>query len=322
MARPELPSLPCLPMRGSLLLGLALLWPLACAGSHSGASDATQPTAAADAAEDGGEGTQTAGADSARAAGTRFEVRVPPKGSVREDETEQSMHLELVHRQGKGKRTLVQETLQRTKTRTTVLAATEEAITEKRVEYLEGSSEQRIGNRKQSIPNPLIGKTYVLRLSGGKLVATGQGGRTVTEYERERLVRDNPNLGKPSQFAALIPRRPIRVGEQLSPDPRVLAAAFGKRDVEVNRAAFTLAGLREREDTRLGAFDVSLTIVETTEQTVNQTELEGTVVLQAATCWPEEIDLEGRVSVVGKPPNEAELRGSGTVRIQVRSTYE
>ena len=322
MARLEAYGLPCASMHRSLLLGTMLLLPFGCAGSHPRASNASQPTSATEPVGDGGEGTQSTGTDSGHAAGTLFEVRVPPKGSVREDETEQSMHLELVHGQGQRKRALVQETLQRAKTRTTVLAATDDAITQKRVEYLEGSSEQRIGDRVQRNPNPLIGKSYVLRLSGGQLVATGKGGQAVTDYERERLVRDNPNLGKPSQFAALIPRRPIRVGEQLSPDPRLLAAAFGKRDVEVSRATFTLASLRKREGTQLGVFDVSLAIVETTEQTTNQTALQGTVVLQTATCWPEQTDLEGRISVVGKPPNEAKLRGNGTVRIQVRSTYE
>jgi hypothetical protein len=305
-----------------LLLGLTLLSLLGCAGSHPGATDASQSTSAADAAGDGAERAQPAGAESADAAGTLFEVRVPPKGSVRVDESEQSMHLELVQRQGQRKRTLVQETLQRAKTRTTVLAATENAVTEKRVEYLEGTSEQRIGNRKQSVPNPLIGKTYVLRLSGAELVATGKGGQAVSEYERERLARDNPNLGKPSQFAELIPRRPVGVGERLSPDPQALAAAFGKRDVEVTQAAFTLRRVSERKGTELGHFEVSFTVAETSEKTVNRTELKGTVVLQTATCWPEEIDLEGRVSVEGKPPNEAELQGSGTVRIQVRSDYE
>jgi hypothetical protein len=299
-------------MHRLLLLGLTLLSLFGCAGSHPGATDASQPASGVATSGDGAERAQPGGADSGDAGGTLFEVRVPPKGSVRVDESEQSMHLELVQRQGQRKRTLVQETLQRAKTRTTVLDATENAITEKRVEYLEGTSEQRIGNRKQDIPNPLIGKTYVLRLSGGQLVATGKGGQAVSEYERERLVRDNPNLGKPSQFAALIPRRPVGVGERLSPDPQALAAAFGKRDVEVAQAAFTLRRVSEREGTELGHFEVSFTVAE----------LQGMVVLQTATCWPEEIDLEGQVSVEGKPPNEAALRGTGTVRIQVQSTYE
>jgi hypothetical protein len=309
-------------MHGLLRFCLVVVLVVGCAGSHPGASADSQPTSPAAATEDGGDLAQTAGAETGDAAGVVFQARVPPKGSARVDETEQHSRLEFSRRDGGSTESLVQELQTHSKMRTTVLAVNGEAVVKKRVEYLEGKSEQRIGDRKQGIPNPLIGKTYVLERSDGRFTATRKGGQPVSDYERERLLQDHPNLGQPSPFAALIPRRPIRVGEQLSPDPRVLAAAFGKRDVEVNRAAFTLAAVREREGTRLGAFDVSLTIVETTEQTINQTELEGMVVLQAATCWPEEIDLEGRVSVAGKPPNEAELRGSGTVKIQVRSTYE
>lgn len=309
-------------MYKTLLLGLALLPPLGCAGSSPAARDAPQSAAGPASSAQAGEPAEAANAESDDSAGTLFEVRVPPKGSARVDESEQVMRVELVQRQGKRKQSLVQETVQRSKTRNTVLAANETAITTKRVEYLEGSNEQRIGNRVQRSPNPLLGKSYVLKLSGGKLVANGEGGRAVTEFERERLVQDNPNLGKPSQFAELLPRRPIRVGEQLSPDPRALAAAFGKRDVEVSQATFTLASVTEREGTELGQFEVSLTMVESTPQTVNEIELQGTVLLQTATCWPEEIDLQGRISVKGKPPHESAVQGSGTLKVHVRSQYE
>jgi hypothetical protein len=256
------------------------------------------------------------------ASGATFTPRVPHPGSVRIDESLNRVRLELSQRQDNRTTTVVQQTTQRLKTRTTVLAANEAAVTKKRVEYLQGLREQRLGDRVERVTNPLQGKTYLLEIQGGRLLATGPRGESISDYERELLVEQNPHLGKPSGFAVLLPHRPLGIGERLTPDPAALAEVFAAPGAEVREAYIVLIAVVEQQGGRQGRFEVGFTVVDAREQSIVETQLGGTVVLQADTCWPLEVSLSGPVRVEGKPPNRRELRGSGEASTLVRSRYE
>ena len=227
----------------------------------------------------------------------RFLIRVPQPGHVSVVEKRGFSRVEMTQRDQQGLDTVVQTIRERIKLRSTVLAANDRAVWKKRVEYLEWEHERRMGNQVERIPNPLIGKTYVVQFEGGAFRATNPAGDAVSEYEQERLQQDHPQLGKPSHFAALLPDRPIAVGARLEPEAARLAEAFGQRGVEVRDVLFTLT------------------------DSLSEARMVGTAVLEAATCWPVEVSLSGQVKIEGRPPNPTELRGTGEVKLQVVSSY-
>jgi len=203
-----------------------------------------------------------------------------------------------------------------------VLATRGAAVTKKKVEYLDGQSEQRVGDRVQQVPNPLLGKTYLLESRGGQLRVSRPDGAPVSDYERERLELEHANLGRPSAFASLLPDREIRVGERLTPDPGTLAEAFGKHDVQVEQASIVLEAVDDEAREPVGKFRLSMKLVESGERTVRETELRGTVVIQIETGWPVLVDLSGPVRLEGAPPNPTELSGTGEVSLRVQTRYE
>jgi hypothetical protein len=261
-------------------------------------------------------------ATGAEARGVKFTVRTPQQGSVRIDDSTEELRLELSRGQGKKTVTVVQHTVRRVKTRTTVLAANDIAVTKKRVEYVDGMSEERLGDRTQRLPNPLLGKTYVLQLRDGRLRATGPEGQPISEYEHELLAAQNPHLGKPSQFAAMLPSRPLDAGEQITPDPAVLQQVYAGTTGEVRDATIVFEGLSDQGGQRLGRFRVRFTVVDLRDQTRVQTQLSGTVLLQVDTCWPVEVSLAGPVQIEAQPPDPARLRGQGEARTAVHTTYQ
>jgi hypothetical protein len=272
-----------------------------------GASPPAVPVSAAPAAPE-------ADAPSEDPSGVVFGRSAPKVGTVFLTESQQTLRVELEQRQGKQKVQLVQASSQRTKTRITILAVSGTAVTREKVEYLEGRSEQRLGDRVQDVPSPLVGKTYVLEARQGSLRATGADGAPVSDYESERLAQNHPNLGRPSGFIAILPDRPLTVGERLTPDAGALADAFGKRGVEVRDASLVLESAGEG----VGQFAVSFVLIETRENTTTETTLGGSVMLQADTSWPLETKLRGPVRVTG--PDE--LSGAGEVSIEVHTSAE
>ena len=254
--------------------------------------------------------------------GVVFRRRVPQPGTVIVARRHQRSRLELSQRRGGKRMTVVQGTDQRVETRTTVLVATDAAVTRKRVEYVGGASEQRIGDRVQRVPNPLLGKTYVLEARDAGLHVGGSDGAPVSDYERELLEREHGNLGRPSAFAALLPRRPVAPGERLRPDPETLARAFGQAGVQVRDASFVLQSLGEQDGRRLGTFRVAVTLVEEDEQTHRETRLGGRVVLRVDTCWPVAVELSGPIEIEGRSPDPSDLHGRGEVSLQVSTQYE
>jgi len=237
-------------------------------------------------------------------------------------ERSQESRIELSERRSRKLVSIVQGTLGRVKTRTTILATQGAAVTKKKVEYLEGQSEQRVGDRVQRVPNPLIGKTYVLESRGGKLLISRPGGAAVSDYERERLELEHANLGRPSAFASLLPEGAVRPGERLTPDPATLAEAFGKHDVQVEQASIVLEAVTDEGGEAVGKFRISMKLVESDERTVRETELGGTVLIQTETGWPVLVDLSGPVRLEGSPPNANELSGKGQVSLRVQTHYE
>ena len=292
----RIPGLPILPV--VIVLGCAAAPP---AGSTPAApSSPSDPESGAPAAEDPG--------------GAVFGRSAPKVGTVLVTETTQTLHVELTKRQGKQTVQIVQASTQHSKTRLTLLATSGAAVTREKVEYLEAASEQRIGDRVQQVPSPLVGKSYVLEARGESLHATGADGAPVSDYEAERLAQNHPNLGRPSGFVALLPDRPLAIGERIAPDPAALGEALGKRGVQVREPSLVLESAGEG----VGRFAVSFVLVEQRDGNTTETRLSGSVMLQADTCWPLEIDLRGPVRVTG--PDE--LAGSGTVTLEVHTSPE
>lgn len=306
-------------MRASPFVMLCLL--AACAG---GAPGAKTPASSAEAPA-GPTAPPAATAEAPPADGkTAFAFVLPKPGSQRVDRESFVLGIDVTmsengktlatEKSGEGKRML---------RHTTVLANDGKAITKKKVRYEELVKVSKKGEREQRVPSPLTGKTYVIALEQGKIVITGAGGETVSEVEREALLEDNKEFGKPPQFAAFVPKHPMAPGEKFSPPKEALADMFGGGggksygDVE-----FVFVGPEERGGKKVGKFDFSMTITDQRQGATTTIQAKGSVLLLVESGWPLELTLGGQVSVnaPGDKPNR-KVTGSGVLEMKLDAEY-
>ena len=253
---------------------------------------------------------------------TSFAFVLPKPGSQRKDRESFVLALEVQmtengklvasEKTGEGKR-MVRST--------TVLANDGKAVTKKKVHYEELVKVSKKGEREQRVPSPLTGKTYVIALEQGKVVITGGGGEPVSEVEREALLEDNKEFGKPPQFAAFVPKHPMAPGERFTPPKEVLADMFGDGksygDVE-----FTFVGPEERAGKKVGKFEFVMTITDQRQGATTTIRSKGAVLLLLESGWPIELELGGQVTVTapGDKPNR-KVAGSGTLEMKLAAEY-
>lgn len=284
------------------------------------AAPATQPAAPASSAKP---------ADAAGPAldgKTRFTFVLPKPGSRRIDRESFVLGLDIVmtengktlatEKSGEGKRMVRQ---------TTVLANDGRAVTKKKVRYEELVKVTKKGEREARVPSPLTGKTYVIALDQGKVVVESGEGERVSDVEREALLDDNKEFGKPPQFAGFVPKHPLAPGEKFTPPKEVLADMFGGGggSKSYGDAEFTFAGAEERAGKRVGRFDFSMTITDQRQGATTTILSKGKVFLLVESGWPLELELVGQVTVAapGDKPNR-KVSGTGVLEMKLAAEYE
>lgn len=253
---------------------------------------------------------------------TSFSFVLPRPGSQRKDRESFVLALEVQmtengklvasEKSGEGKR-MVRST--------TVLANDGKAVTKKKVHYEELVKVSRKGEREQRVPSPLTGKTYVIALEKGAIAITSSAGEPVSDVEREALLEDNKEFGKPPQFAAFVPKHPMAPGEKFTPPKEALADMFGGGksygDVE-----FTFVGPEERAGEKVGKFEFVMTITDQRQGATTTIRSKGAVLLLLESGWPIELELGGQVTVTapGDRPNR-KVAGSGSLEMKLAAEY-
>lgn len=315
-------------MRGILATFSLLGFALACAGKPPASSPAAAaepdsapvsvqpaPSTTAEAPEAGPDGR------------TRFTFVLPKPGSQRVDRESFVLGLDITmtegakvivtEKSGEGKRKL---------RHTTVLATDGRAITKKKVRYEELIKVAKKGEREQRVPSPLTGKSYVIALEQGKVVTTAADGRPVSDVEREELLQDNKEFGKPPQFASFVPKHPLAPGEKFAPTKEVLAEMFGGGDGGGDKSygdvEFTFVGPEVHDGKKVGKFEFTMTITDSRKGATTTIRAKGQVLLLLDSGWPVELVLGGQVSVSapGDKPRR-KVAGSGVLEMKLAAEY-
>jgi hypothetical protein len=278
------------------------------------------------------EGTGTGAAAVAEPpAGTTFTKEVPKVGTKRNEESKTDLSFNIkFKRAGKVIHGGDFEKTDVEKTRSEVLAVSDDAVTKVRVTFIEKYAAEGSGKgapKKKS--SPVTGKTYEVEAVGGKLVITREGGKPMSAAERKVVEKELKSLGKPDKMSAFIPNRPLIEGEKLPVTQAIVREMFGGGDdedeVSVDQATFTFRGTRNEGGKTHGLFDASLkiTVSPKGEDMGMLMGLTGKLVVDAATSQVLQVSLKGPITMRGKDTRaQGELEGEGSMSTSVSATYE
>ncbi len=258
---------------------------------------------------------------------TRFTFVLPKPGSERVDRESFVLGLEITMTEGAKVIATEKSGEGKSKLRhTTVMANDGRAITKKKVRYEELNQIVKKGDREQRIPSPLTGKSYVISLEQGKVLITAADSKAVSDVEREALLEDNKEFGKPPQFASFVPKHPLAPGEKFTPPKEVLAEMFGAGDGAGDKSygdvEFTFVGAEERAGKKVGKFEFTMTITDSRQGATTTIQAKGAVLLLLDSGWPLELVLRGQVTVSapGDKPKR-KVAGKGLLEMKIAAEY-
>lgn len=257
---------------------------------------------------------------------TRFVFVVPPSGTKRSEIETFDFKLDVtVSEKGKAIGSETSVDTKKMVRHSTVMENDGKVITAKKVHYEEMVKTSVKGARQISVPSPLTGKTYRVTLKDGAVVVTGLKNEPVSDVERDLVVEDNKDLGKPPGFASLLPGMALSAGEKFTPPPEALGELSGGqgsgrsfRDVE-----FTFKGPEDSAGKRVNRFDFSMLVEDTSSPLMTTIRMQGTVRLLSDTGWPVDSTMTGQITVAGpggKPSQKVD--GKGTIEAKRSARYE
>lgn len=106
-----------------------------------------------------------------------------------------------------------------------VLAVTGNLVTKMKVTYEENSEESTEGTKTKKKPDTLAGKTFIVEAVQGKVNVTTGEGKPVMGPAKLTLLKKFKNFGQQDKIEAALPKRPLKIGEEL-PE---LGAALGEQ---------------------------------------------------------------------------------------------
>jgi hypothetical protein len=309
-------------MRSSALVLLTGLLLSACGGAQQGPSSATNPGSppSEPAAVTGTDSPATPGELTASADGTTIRFTVPKVGSSRTETQDFALNMEVSEiDKGKKKRSERVVEQRHTLEHATVLATDGKAITKKKVRYDRHEISRARGEHMLDVPSPLTGKTYVLSLSGGKLVATRDNGEPVSDIEMEKLGEDNRSFGKPPKFSSFVPNRPLKPGDSFKPDRDALFEMFGPGDKQFGDVEFRFEGEEKVGNEPAARFSFVATIAEKSGVTMRS---KGHVLLMVNSGWPLELVMNADVTLEapGGAPGQT-VAGAGKAQMRLAAEY-
>ncbi|MEL6179670.1 MAG: hypothetical protein AAFS10_11995, partial [Myxococcota bacterium] len=189
--------------------------------------------------------------------------------------------------------------------RFTVQATRKNIITKVRVDYTQKLHEASAADGDSHTTSPLEGRSYIVKSSkkGGFTVRSVRGKKVPTVHEGE-VRADYRNFGEGDAFDALIPERPIAVGEQFRPPRRAAAKTFGLEEPygKLDRFVMTLERLDDLGDMRVAVFGAELHFTWRQEDegvvTTTTKKLAGPVTFDIDTGRLLSVHIDGPVKVV------------------------
>jgi hypothetical protein len=247
--------------------------------------------------------------------------RAPAPGDVRVEERRAQMKLKM-HRGGPPWPEKLDQGLdQQERVRITILAVAHGGVvTKKRIELLEQRRERRVGERIDRTPSPVLGKAYDLDYSGNEVLVSRADGTPVSAYEQATLLVEYAGGGRRNGLGAILPKRPLNVGETFELPPEGAIEMFGQPGKQAQAGALRLT--LKAADTVHATFAVEVRLTLTESGMTTTRDLDGTVTLERATGWPTAVHIQGTLELTGQTQAPGTILGEGTMALDVVTQYE
>ncbi len=191
---------------------------------------------------------------------------------------------------------------------TEALAVAAGEVTSERVTYTTWTESTRTGGQDHPTPTPAAGKTYVVTVSGGQLLVTGDGGAAISEDERAAVAKEEKDLLSPHKMEKFLESQRIELGKPVDVPGSVMGNLSPE---ETGHMTLTYRGM----DGGLARFEGAATLDGKARNGITiDAQLAGTIWVN-----PED-STQGRMNLTGTSNLGGSVSGRGTMTIELSTT--
>lgn len=143
-----------------------------------------------------------------------------------------------------------------------VLAIDGENVSKMKVAYEVHSRSSSEGTKTRQTPDTLAGKTFIVEMVKGKVNVTTEDGKPVAGPAKLTLLKEFKQFGKQDKAEAALPKRPLKVGEEVPEMGAALGEAFKESMDADGRSGITLDPIKvvlKRKEGELVVFEATST---------------------------------------------------------------
>jgi hypothetical protein len=182
------------------------------------------------------------------------------------------------------------------------------------------------GNPGELAQQPVVGKTYRVERLHGELSIFDERGEVPPQAEFQIVWHNMESFGKHNPLSEFLAGQTVAIGQTLElPTVAAMALlAFGEDVVAVEQFSLTLAEVREVDGRKRAVFDA---FVSSRSHGRNQMgmQVEGKLVVDAATCRVVSLDLAGPVGLTETQSNGIDtflVSGRGKIEVAMRGAFQ
>lgn len=269
----------------------------------------------------------TCGTNAVRAESVTFVRRAPAKGDMASQAvaTRMSMDVSVTH----GQQVVHEDStrVRRAQERVVRLTHVEPGV-RMAGEVTYRRAEESVANQDgegQAVQLPVQDKTYRVERNANELSILDEQGRIPPQDEFEIVWHNMESFGKPNPLSEFLAGQTVAVGQTIElPSAAAMALlAFGEDAVAVERFSLALSEVQEADGRQRAVFRA---FVSSRSHGKNQMgmQVEGTLVVDAATCRVVSLDLAGPVGLTETRSNGLDtylVSGRGKIEVQMRGTF-
>ena len=205
----------------------------------------------------------------------------------------------------------------------TVLESSDHATPTVSVTYAKASKKDSGGLFARSVPQPVLGKSYIVRRINDELVVTYPDEGTPPRDELGIVKVNMQSVGRPNPLASWLNGRTIAVGENLTLPQPVARQLLGEWLADsVLRVNLKLVKLHPFQNQEAATFDIDLGGQQSDgRQPISSS---GQVTVGVSNCWTMQLKMQADVDLTeqrGPAGAQFTVANNGTIDITMRAEY-
>ena len=267
-----------------------------------------------------------------RAEAVHFTQRGPQVGDQTEQTVAVALRLDTMVRQGSELVEQAKTTIRREQRRVVTATEVESGRTVAAlVRYVEATKQVATGQTAADLqagpttPQPVAGKAYRCRREGDELRITDAQGNIPPLDQFEIIALNMESLGRPNPLADFLAGRTVAVGATIELPNELAEKLLGLGDTlgKVTQFRLTLDKIEPVDSAECAVFHASIDAA-SNDSSQLRLQLEGPLVIQAATCRAVQASLTGPIGMSetrGSLTAAYQMTGAGKMTVEIASTY-